>query len=133
MPHGVEAWLIRAGCTGCGECPALRPCLKRGCLVLHALPPEDGAALLHLWARDSVCFLLADYALPERNLHLPVFWLRHSLALLSGHAAAYRGFMRAGGLEGAVARAGLRVLERRIYGCGLMTVLRCAGRPPARH
>ena len=140
MPDGVSllasplVYMARRGLfANCRACPERDSCLRRGGLALHWLPVESGDARLRDMgdlASGAQCFLIADHALPERNLHLPAAWLVSGLKHAAGRGRVFRAFMAAGGLEGAVRRVGLDVLERRLIGCGLLTLLRCA---PLRH
>lgn len=128
--HGLLYRLAERHCPdSCRHgCTAFAACLQAGCLRLHGLSGEDGDRLIGRLLAGRRCFLLADYALAERNLHVPCVLFRSLLETGTGpHACRCREFLQAGGLEGVLCRPELHVLERRQAGCGLLTVARCAG------
>ena len=101
--------------------------------ALWYLPLDEGAALLNLAARTGREVLAADFKPPERNLELPAcllarvllgFWPDLWPSMRGG--AAFASFLKQGGLEGCVQRAGLRVSERRPLLGGGAVLLRLA-------
>lgn len=99
--------------------------------ALCHLPLEEGAALLSLAARAGREVMVADFKQPERNLELPACLLaRVLLGRWPGlwpdrrGGATFASFLKQGGLEGCVQRAGLRVSERRPLLGGAAVLLR---------
>ena len=101
--------------------------------ALWYLPLDEGAALLNLAARTGREVLAADFKPPERNLELPACLLARALLGFwpdlwpsRRGGAAFASFLKQGGLEGCVQRAGLRVSERRPLLGGAAVLLRLA-------
>ena len=88
--------------------------------ALWYLPLDEGAAQLNLAARTGRDVLAADFNPPERHPELPACLLARALLGFwpdlwpsRRGGAAFASFLKQGGLEGCVQRAGLRVSERR--------------------
>ncbi|MEE0816799.1 MAG: hypothetical protein U0M13_14185, partial [Desulfovibrio fairfieldensis] len=102
--------------------------------ALWYLPLDEGGALLSLAARTGREVLAADFKPPERNLELPACLLARALLGFwpdlwpsRRGGAAFASFLKQGGLEGCVQRAGLRVSERRPLLGGAAVLLRLTG------
>ena len=97
--------------------------------ALWYLPLDEGAALLNLAARTGREVLAADF----KPLELPACLLARALLGFwpdlwpsRRGGAAFASFLKQGGLEGCVQRAGLRVSERRPLLGGAAVLLRLA-------
>lgn len=99
------------------------------CLALHAMPPVTAAAVLAQLRRVARTVIVADYALAERNLAVPAVGMAHGVEWLVGgeHYRWYGEYMRAGAIEGLLAREGLRPSARVSVLGGAATVAACGG------
>lgn len=70
---------------------------------LHARSATDRLLLLEEMRRLAPAMLLIDWQLPERNLHLPAFWLTKAICrpfFDAGLRQRFRDYEQAGALEG---------------------------------
>ncbi len=97
------------------------------CMAVHTMPAAQGAALVQELLRVARFVIVADYALAERNIHVPSAYLAHAVEALVGgeHYACYKKFMQGGALEGFLYTQGLSPLKRAscLGGAGLVSLL----------
>ncbi len=91
------------------------------CFALHEKPEPVAQAMLAETLRVAPLCCAVDYTMAERNMELPGQWCMMIPERLAGrvHWRYYRAFMRRGGMQGFLERAGVSVREHHhIFGGG---------------
>ena len=95
------------------------------CLSLHTLPDALAVAALRVVREAGLPCYVVDFCLAERNICLPAVALARGVMACDAAAGACAAYMRAGGLEGLLARADMRPAWRRSLWGGALTLALC--------